>query len=82
MIDISAIKILPVFSFIREQSGNDDADMMKTFNVGVGMTLVVEPKEVNNFIVHLKKFSLNSYAIGTIVSGGTKTVNMKGELQW
>lgn len=81
-IDASSIRVLPVFSFIKEQSGNDDADMLKTFNLGVGMTIVVEPKEMNNFIVHLKKFDLNCYQIGTIVEGGTKTVNMKGELKW
>lgn len=81
-IDASKINVLPIFSFIKEQSGNDDADMMKTFNLGIGMTIVVEPKEVNNFIVHLKKYDLDSYAIGTIVSEGSQTVQLKGKPQW
>lgn len=82
VIDTSAIRVLPVFSFIREKSGNDDSDMMKTFNLGVGMTIVVAPKELNNFIVHLKKYDMDSYKIGTIVSGGSQSVKMEGKLKW
>lgn len=82
VIDCSNIRVLPVFSFIKEKSGNDDADMMRTFNLGVGMTLVVKTKDMNNFIVHLKKHNLDCYPIGTIVSGGSQTVKMEGKLRW
>ncbi len=82
VIDASKIKVLPIFSFIKDESGNDDADMLKTFNLGVGMTIVVEPKEVNNFIVHLKKHDLECYEIGKIVKGGSQSVQMRGNLNW
>ncbi len=82
VIDASKINVLPIFSFIKDESGNDDADMMQTFNLGVGMTIVVEPKEVNNFIVHLKKHALDCYEIGRIVKGGSQSVQMRGNLNW
>ncbi|MSR67657.1 phosphoribosylformylglycinamidine cyclo-ligase [Candidatus Peribacteria bacterium] len=82
VVDASKIKVLPVFWFIREKSGNDDNDMMRTFNLGVGMTLVVSPKDVNNFIVHMKKHDLACYEIGTIVIGGSQSVRIEGKLKW
>lgn len=82
VVDASKIKVLPVFWFIREKSGNDDSDMMRTFNLGVGMTLVVSPKDVNNFIVHMKKHDLACYEIGTIVIGGSQSVRIEGKLKW
>ena len=81
-IDASAIKILDVFKFIKEKSQNDDADMMRTFNLGVGATLVVDPRAEKEMISHLKKFSLLCYPIGKIVKEGSQNVLMKGSLSW
>ena len=81
-IDASAIKILDVFKFIKEKSGNDDADMMRTFNLGVGATLVVDQAAENDVIAHLKKFSLPCYPIGKIVKEGSQNIQMKGSLSW
>lgn len=82
IIDASAIKIPRIFSFVKERSNNDDADMIRTFNLGVGAAIVVAPASVDVTIAHLKKHGVPAYAIGTIVSGGTKTVQMKGSLTW
>lgn len=82
IIDVSLINVLPIFSFIKEQSGNDDADMMKTFNLGVGMTIVVDPKAKAEVIAHLSKHDLVSYEIGKIVSGGSQKVRINGDLKW
>ena len=82
VIDASAIKILPVFKTIKERSGNDDTDMTKTFNLGVGLTLVVDPKAADTVMKHLAKAKIPCYGIGTIVKNGTQTVRMEGSLQW
>lgn len=82
VVDASAINVLPVFSFIKDKSGNDDADMIRTFNLGAGMTIVVDPKEVDVTISHLKKHNVTSYQIGKIVSGGSKTVKMENNVRW
>jgi phosphoribosylformylglycinamidine cyclo-ligase len=82
MIDLNAIQILPVFGFIKEKSGNDDADMIKTYNLGVGMTIVVDPKSADSFMRDIKKNGVECYPIGSIQSEGSGTVEMKGEIQW
>ncbi len=82
IVGCAAIKVLPVFSFIKEKSGNDDIDMMKTFNLGVGMTLVVDKKAVRQVIDHLKEHELECYEIGKIVGGGKQAVRMEGKLKW
>jgi len=81
-INISSIKILPVFRFIKEQSNNDDGDMMKTFNLGVGITIVVAPEAVKEISTHLAKHDVSCYPIGTIESDGNSTVRMNGVLAW
>jgi phosphoribosylformylglycinamidine cyclo-ligase len=81
-IDAGAIQILPVFHLIKKRSGNDDADMIKTFNLGVGLTLVVDPKAEAEIIKHLKKHSLPGYPIGKIVKDGSQNVRMTGALKW
>ncbi len=82
VIDAARIRIPPVFSFIKEKSGNDDADMMKTFNLGVGMTIVVDPKTVKEVITHLERHDLASYEIGKIVKDGSQRVKVEGNLKW
>lgn len=82
VIDAQKIKILPVFKLIKERSGNDDADMIKTFNLGVGLALVVDAKAAGTVIKHLAKAKIPCYPIGTIVKGGTQTVKMEGALRW
>lgn len=82
VIDASAIKILPVFKTIKDRSGNDDADMTKTFNLGVGLTLVVDPAAESETVKHLAKAKIPCYRIGTIVKDGTQTVRMEGALRW
>ncbi len=81
-IDASAIKILPIFRFIKERSGNDDADMIRTFNLGVGLTIVVRPSDAATVIKAVKKHSIDCYEIGKIVKGGSQEVTMEGALTW
>src|SRR3989338_547005 len=81
-IDSSAIRILPIFKFIREKTGNSDRDMIRTFNLGVGLTVVVNPKDSAAVISHLKKGRIDCYEIGRIESGGKQNVEMVGQLLW
>ncbi len=81
-IDVSQLRILPIFSLLKAKSGNDDPDMMKTFNLGVGMTLVVDPKAADQIAKNLKKKGVDCYPIGKIVKGGSQKVRMEGTLKW
>jgi phosphoribosylformylglycinamidine cyclo-ligase len=81
LIDRDQIKILPVFKFIRKQGQVPDVDMARTFNLGVGMTIVCAPDIVDNIVTHLRGFHCECYPIGKIVEGSGK-VQYQGEWRW
>ncbi len=80
LIDLTKIEVLPVFKTIRQAGQVDDADMLHTFNLGVGMTLVVSPDTVEGVVQHLAQQGHKSYPIGRIVEGD-KTVVFEGQLE-
>ena len=55
--------------------------MLRTFNLGVGLTIVAKKKYANDIIKHMKSHDINSYVIGDIVKGN-KTVIVNGEFNW
>ena len=81
VVDLGALQILPVFRLIRDQGKIDDADMLRTFNMGAGMTLVVESTAVDPIRAHLREQECDSYLIGEIVPG-EKQVRYAGALNW
>jgi len=80
-IDLSHIRILPIFKTLKMVGGLEDADMLLTFNVGVGMTAVVRKDFAAEAIAHLKAMGVESYEVGAIVKG-KKEVEFAGSLQW
>lgn len=80
-VDLGAIRILPVFKHLREIGSLDDADMIKTFNMGVGMTLVADGAAAEKIQAHLREHQLDSYIIGNIVRG-KQQVSLRGSLKW
>lgn len=81
MIDATSIKILPVFKAIKTASQNDDADMIKTFNLGAGATIVVSADSQDEIVKKIGDAGVHAYAIGTITKGAG-IVHMNGNLQW
>jgi len=80
-IDLSRLKIPKVFKIIRDQGNVTDSDMLRTFNMGVGLIMVCSPEALNDFRSHLKSKECESYVIGEIVEG-SKTVNFHNHLKW
>jgi phosphoribosylformylglycinamidine cyclo-ligase len=80
-IDRAALRILPLFKPIREMGGVEDADMARTFNLGVGVTAAVAPEAVGAVIDHLQGHGCDAYPIGEIVAG-SGTVRFSGDLVW
>jgi phosphoribosylformylglycinamidine cyclo-ligase len=81
LIDLAKVQVLPVFKTIRQAGKVDDADMLRTFNLGVGMTLVVAADAVDGVITHLASQGHKSYPIGAIVPGD-RTVTCENRLNW
>jgi phosphoribosylformylglycinamidine cyclo-ligase len=52
---------------MKELSNISDEDMFSTFNMGVGMVVVVSPNNVQKTIQILKSNKINAYAIGEVI---------------
>ena len=61
------IKILPIFSLIQKVGGIDERDMFNTFNMGVGMCVVVAKEDANRAIEILKANGEDAYVLGEII---------------
>lgn len=80
-IDLSKIQILPIFKAIRDEGDVSDAEMMRTYNMGVGLTVVVDAKKAASIRTHIQGKGYTCYEIGTIVSG-TGKVTFTNALKW
>ncbi|RKN84670.1 phosphoribosylformylglycinamidine cyclo-ligase [Paenibacillus ginsengarvi] len=80
-VDLSAIRVLPVFKLLREAGQVEEREMLRTFNLGVGMVLVVSPDTAEQTIEHLRANGMESYAIGE-VTDGDKRVVYRNRLNW
>lgn len=67
-IDLAALHPPAVFRVIREWGGMDDADMLRTFNLGAGLTIVVAPGAVAATREHLARHGCASAVIGEIAA--------------
>lgn len=64
-----------IFSELQQRGNMNDKEMFKTFNMGVGMVLVVKDKIKMDVVRAFSKYGIRSYLIGEIVSGvGSVTV--------
>ena len=71
-IEKSKIRILPIFDLIRKEGNIDERDMFNTFNMGVGMSVVVAKEDEDQALEILKANGENAYTIGRIVKSETK----------
>lgn len=68
----SSIKVLPIFDLISKTGNIPERDMFNTFNMGVGMSVVVAKEDVEKALEILKANGEDAYQIGKIVKSDTK----------
>ena len=68
-IEKSAVKVLPIFDLIAKTGNIPERDMYNTYNMGVGMSVVVPATEVETALEILKAHGEDAYVIGEIVKG-------------
>ena len=68
-IEKSAVKVLPIFDLIAKTGNIPERDMYNTYNMGVGMSVVVPAREVETALEILKAHGEDAYVIGEIVKG-------------
>ena len=68
----SSIKVLPIFDLIAKTGNIPERDMFNTFNMGVGMSVVVAKEDADKALEILKANGEDAYIIGKIVKSDTK----------
>ena len=71
-IDRSKVRVLPIFDLIAKKGGVSERDMFNTYNMGVGMSLVVAPEDAEKALAILKEQGEDAYLIGEIVESKEK----------
>ncbi len=71
-IDKASVKVLPIFDLIAKTGGISERDMFNTFNMGVGMSIVVPAAEAEKALQILTEAGEAPYIIGEIIEGENK----------
>ncbi|HKZ80683.1 MAG TPA: phosphoribosylformylglycinamidine cyclo-ligase [Pyrinomonadaceae bacterium] len=65
--------VLPIFKLLQKIGNISEAEMYRTFNMGVGMVIVCAPADAATITAHLAERKTHCYQVGCVV-GGDKTV--------
>ena len=70
----SAVKVLPIFDVIAKWGSIPERDMYNTYNMGVGMSVVVPAAEADTALTILKDNGIDAYVIGEIIENEEKVI--------
>ena len=73
-IDKSAVRVLPIFELIAKQGNISERDMFNTFNMGVGMSIVVAKADADKALEILRANGEDPYVIGEIIASDSKLI--------
>ncbi len=73
-VELGSWPVLPIFRYLARLGKIAEAELLKTFNLGVGMILVVPPKYVRKVEAELKRRRKKFYVIGQIEAGKPRVV--------
>ncbi len=68
-IDRAAVRVLPIFELIAKTGGISEHDMFNTYNMGVGMSVIVAKEDCARAIEILRANGEDAYPIGEVVPG-------------
>ncbi len=73
-IDKACVKVLPIFDLIAKTGNISEHDMFNTFNMGVGMSIVVAKADAEKALEILKAEGEDAYIIGEIIKSDSKVI--------
>jgi phosphoribosylformylglycinamidine cyclo-ligase len=73
-IKLGSWPVLPVFRYLHEKGNVDAGEMLRVFNMGVGMVLIVAPEKVDVVARHFSAIGQKFFFIGNVVRGSGKVV--------
>jgi phosphoribosylformylglycinamidine cyclo-ligase len=81
-LNIAQIPVLPVFKWLAKLGGVSEHEMLRTFNCGIGMVLIVDPDKAPAVLAHLGALGEHAVLIGTttVVAPGAAQVTTSGTL--
>ena len=80
-IDLSLYKIPEVFSVLRKYGSISDEEMLRTFNLGVGLAMVVKKDVVEDVMNSIRENGVNCNIVGEIIPGSGKVL-CKNKMIW
>ncbi|MEM7426636.1 MAG: phosphoribosylformylglycinamidine cyclo-ligase [Pseudomonadota bacterium] len=83
VVDVGRIAPQPVFGWLARQGGIEDAEMLRTFNCGIGMLAVVPPDEAGDLCDRLTALGAEAVILGELVERDDgDAVRYRGNLDW
>lgn len=73
-IDKNSYEVPPIFKLIAERGNIPERDMYNTFNMGIGMAIIVPENEVEKSLKILKEAGEEAYLIGEVVEGNREVI--------
>ena len=71
-IERSAVRVLPIFDLLMKTGDISERDMFNTYNMGVGMSIVVAKADADRALALLRSMGEDAYVIGEVVEGEEK----------
>jgi len=68
-VDLGAISVLPVFSWLAKQAGIVESEMLRTFNCGIGLVAVADEKNAGHVIDAFQEAGDHATRIGHLIPG-------------
>ena len=80
-IDLTALSPLPVFDWLRSEGGVEEAEMLRTFNCGTGMVVIVAADQTDEICTMLEQGGETVSRLGTLTAGDGE-VHYQGAINW
>lgn len=81
LIDLSKYKVNPIFKLLKKFGNVDNDEMIRTFNLGVGLAIVAKKEYKDEIINHCINKGVDCYVIGETIQGNQQ-VKTKGLISW
>ena len=69
VVEMGKWPVLPIFTHLQRLGSIEQSEMMRTFNMGIGMVLVVPSKKFKKVMTLLDRIGEKGYTIGRIIKG-------------
>ncbi|MEE1389810.1 MAG: phosphoribosylformylglycinamidine cyclo-ligase [Clostridia bacterium] len=73
-IDKNSYEVPPIFKLIAERGNIPERDMYNTFNMGIGMAVIVPESEAEKSLEILKQSGEEAYLIGEVIEGNREII--------